>query len=280
MRKLAGGVYVEGSYPGVTLGALVSERGIVMIDTPLRLEDGRSWQKELREKGGGGDRLLISLDSHPDRTLGARVMDSLVLAHQAVADAFSQRPAIFKAQVAESGAEWETCTGLSGTRWSPPRLLYSKSATLFWGDTPLVVEHHPGPEKGSSWVVFPELKIVFVGDHVVVKQPPFLANANLKAWREALDLLLSKEYEAYKIVGGRGGMAAEKDIRDLQKFLSTVQKNLERLAKRKSSPEATKKLVDKLLVGFNPPAKSKILYSQRLKYGLYHCYSRSYHSAR
>lgn len=280
MKKLAGGVYVEGSYPGVTLGALVSDQGIVMIDAPLRLEDGRNWQNQLREKGGGGDRLLISLDSHPDRTLGAKALESLVLAHRAVADAFSQRPAIFKAQVTESGADWETCTGLSGIRWSPPQLMYTKDTTLFWGGTTLVVEHHPGPEIGSSWVVFPELKIVFVGDHVVVKQPPFLANADLKAWREALDLLLSKEYEGYKIIAGRGGLASEKGIRELQKFLTGVQKNLERLSKRKSSPDATKKLVDKLLVSLNTPAKYKNFFTQRLTYGLYHCYSRFYHSAK
>lgn len=278
MKKLADGVFLESAYPGVTLGALVSKKGIVMIDAPVRPEDGRAWQKALREKSGGSDRLLINLDSHPDRTLGVHAVESRVLAHQAVTAAFNLRPAVFKAQAIESGAEWETCTGLSGTRWVPPELMYSKQIWLHWGTFVVQVEHHPGPEPGSSWVIIPEFKIVFVGDLVVAGQPPFLANSDIKAWGQALNLLLSKEYEGYKVIGGRGGVVAEKDIQSLGKFLSTVDKQLQRLAKREYPPQATEKLIDKLLAGLDTPAKHKTFYTQRLKYGLYQCYIRNYYS--
>lgn len=278
MKKLADGVFLERAYPGVTLGALVSAKGIVMIDAPVRPEDGRAWQKALQEKTGGSEKLLINLDSHPDRTLGVQAVESRVLAHQTVAAAFNNRSTIFKAQAIESGAEWETCTGLSGTRWVPPELMYSKQIWLHWGPSGIKVEHHPGPELGSSWVILPELKIVFVGDLVVVGQPPFLENCDLKAWGQALDLLLSKEFEGFKIIGGRGGVLAEKDIQSLGKFLSTVDKQLQRLAKREHTPQATEKLVEKLLAGLETPAKHKKFYTQRLKYGLYHCYIRHYYS--
>jgi hypothetical protein len=51
---------------------------------------------------------------------------------------------------------------------------------------------------------------------------------------------------------------------------------MERLGKRKASPEETEKMVAKILANSESPAKYKDLYSQRLKYGLYHYYARNY----
>ena len=64
MKKVASGVYIEDSYPGVTIGAVVLEKGIVLIDAPLRPDDGYAWQNSLRELGNSPNRLLVNLDSH------------------------------------------------------------------------------------------------------------------------------------------------------------------------------------------------------------------------
>jgi glyoxylase-like metal-dependent hydrolase (beta-lactamase superfamily II) len=276
MKKILTGIYIENSYPGVTVGALVFPKGTILIDAPILPDDGHAWLKALHEEGGGDNRLLVNLDSHPDRTLGARAMEATVIAHEAVSKVFEQRPSIFKAQVSESGAEWEACTGLSGLRWVSPNIAFTEKSKLEWGDDDVFVEHHPGPEKGASWVVLPGRGAVFVGDAVPVKQPPFLARANPETWMEELDLLLSSEYKDYKIISGRGGLVKEKDIRDLRKFLGNVHKQLQRLARRKSSPQATEKLVDKLLVSIEAPAKNRTFFAQRLKFGLSRCYSHTY----
>lgn len=279
MRKIVSGVYFEEAYPGVTLGAVALPKGVVMIDAPLRPGDGGAWQKTIREIGGGSNRFLVNLDPHPDRTLGVRIMDSTVLAHEAAAEVSYQRPAIFKAQVVESGAAWEMCTGLSGIRWLPPDIVYTDRASLHLEGTEVVAEYHPGPEAGASWLVLPEKKVAFIGDAVPVKQPPFLANADLDAWTETLDLLLSKEYKEYKLVSGRGGLVGEKEIRDVRRFIKNVDRQLERLSKRRASPQATDKMVETLLATIESPAKYRNFYSQRLQYGLYHYYARHYCSS-
>jgi len=278
MRKISAGVYIEGAYPGVTLGALVFPDGVILIDAPISPDDGRAWQKAVRELKGGSMRLLINLDSHPDRTLGARFANGSVLAHEETAKVFAHRSAIFKAQIVESGAEWENCSGLSGIRWLPPNLIFTEQTKIHLDDKNILVEHHPGPEVGASWVILPEKKVVFVGDTVLAKQPPFLANAKLDSWVETLDLLLSKEYKGYKIVSGRGGLVGEKEIRNMRRFLKNIEKQLERLSKRKAAPQATEKLVDKLFSSLESPAKYRKMYSQRLRYGLYHCYAKCYSS--
>ena len=279
MRKVASGVYMENAYPGVTLGALVLADGLVMIDAPLNPDDARAWQQTLRELDGGPGRLLINLDSHPDRTIGARFMESAIMAQEATASAFTQRPTIFKAQITDSGAEWENSTGLSGIRWQPPNLVFTDNARIHWDDSEVIVEHHPGPEKGACWVVLPQQKVVFVGDTVVTKQPPFLAEADLEGWVEALEQLLSKGFTGFKIISGRGGQVGEKDVRNMMRFIKNADKQLDRIAKRKASPHATEKLIEKLLATIDSPAKYRNFYIERLRYGLYHYYAKNHYSS-
>ena len=276
MKKLAEGVYLEDSYPGVLLGAVVSEQGTIMIDAPLRPDDGRAWQNQLRALSKGADRLLVSLDAHPDRTLGTRIMDSAILSHKATSEIFKQRPAVFKGQNDNSGAEWENCSGLSGLRWLHPHLVYTEQVQLHWLASEVLVKHFPGPESGASWLLIPDQKILFVGDAVVMKQPPFLANANLPAWLDTLNMLLSKEYKDYKIISSRGRSVNEKNIRNMRKALSDLHRRLERMSKRRYNPEDTKTLIPKLLTTFESPAKYKLEHTQRLSYGLQRYFQRTY----
>ncbi len=276
MKQIVKGVYLEDIYPGVMVGAIVLKKGIILIDAPPRPDDGRAWLASLRRLGEGGDRLLINMDAHPDRTLGARIMETTVLAQDGTADIFRQRPAIFKSQQADSGAEWEDCNGLSGIRWLQPHLVYSKQAHLHWDKQEVLIEHHPGPEKGASWVIMPECQLVFVGDAVVIDQPPFLANANMDTWLENLDLLLSDQYKDYTIISSRGGVVGENHIRNLRKLLKDIQKRLDRMGKRKSPPMNTERLISRVVAACEVKPQYQEQHTQRVRYGLYHYYARNY----
>lgn len=275
MKKITSEVYIEDSYPGVIVGAVLTGTGTIFIDAPLRPDDGREWLAAIRELQTGTERTLVYLDSHPDRTLGGRAMDSTIIAHEAVGKVFEDRPSIFKAQVPESGTAWETCTGLSGIRWASPNLGFTTHLQIHSGENKIFLEHHPGPQKGAAWLVLPEEGVVFVGDLITVRQPPFLANADLQAWDQSLELL-SSNYEEYDILSSREGKINERSIKDMRKFLGNVNKQLERLARRKSAVENVEKMVDKLLSSFSFSARYRNQYYQRLLYGLQHCYSKQY----
>jgi glyoxylase-like metal-dependent hydrolase (beta-lactamase superfamily II) len=276
MKKITSSVYIEDSYPGVIVGVVMTDAGMVLVDAPLRPEDGREWLADVRSKKAGVERTLVYLDSHPDRTLGGRSLESTIIAHEAVGKVFEDRPSIFKAQVPESGTEWETCTGLSGIRWAPPNLAFTKQLSLYSGGTEIILEHHPGPDDGAAWLVLPEDRVVFVGDLITVKQPPFLSRADLDAWDQSLELLSSEPYQEYTIIGSREGKLNERSIKDMRKFIGNVQKQMERLSKRKSAVENVEKLVDKLLGSFDFSTRYRNQYYQRMLYGLQHLYSKQY----
>lgn len=276
MQQIERGIYYEDSYLGVTLGGLVFSHGTIMIDAPLRADEARSWRSALLNQRGGSNRLLINLDAHPDRTLGARSMECTVVAHQKTAQVFRNRPTIFKGQNVETGSIWENYTDAIGVRWANPDITFTERMSLHWGGPEVIIEHHPGPAVGATWVLIPDAKVAFIGDAVVLDQPPFLANADLGTWLETLDLLRST-YKNYVIISSRGGPVPIEAVRSQIKYMEKVNKALERLANKNAPPEATESLVASLASDFSSPSiELKEKYAQRLRYGLMQYYLRSY----
>lgn len=277
MKQLEPGIYYEDSYPGVTLGAIILPEGIIFIDAPLRAEDARAWRAALLNKANTSHRVLVNLDAHPDRTLGARALESTIVAHQKTAHVFRNRPSVFKGHNLDSGAEWEVSNDVVGSRWAPPDITFTDRLLFHWGDPEVILEHHPGPAAGSIWVIIPSSRVIFVGDTLPADQPPFLASADLPAWIESLDTLVAS-YRDYSILSGRGGLVLIDAVRAQLRYLKNLVKGLERLAKRNAPPEKTEDLIPKLLADISLPADRREHYIQRLRHGLYHYYSRHYRS--
>ncbi len=279
MQPINHNVYIEDHFVGVTLGVINTTRGLIQIDAPPSPEDARSWRAALMNLSGGMDRVLINLDAHPDRTIGARAMDCTVIAQEKTAQTFRSRPNTFKAQGDETGSDWEAIPGLGSVRWAPPELSFADQMTLYWSESPLVLEHHPGPANGAIWVVLPNEQIVFVGDLVLKNQPPFLAGANLPKWMDAINLLLRPEYKGWTVISSRGGAVNANVIQNQLDFLKYTRERLEKMADRKAHPDGTEKLIEPLLKRIKSPAARGKQYAQRLRYGLHYYYARRYHSA-
>jgi cyclase len=276
MQEISPHVYIDSSYAGVTLGAINWTHGLILVDAPFRPDDIRSWRAALLNLGGGIDRLLINLDAHFDRTLGVRVMDSTIVAHEKVADIFRNRPVSFKVQNAETGADWELYNGLGSIRWASPDLTFSDSMTIHWDNSPISLEYHPGPASGAIWVVLTEYHVAFIGDAVVPGQPPFLASADLPIWINNLNELLQPAYSNTLLVSGRGGLVTQEDVSTQLNFLQKAHKRLEELAEQKVLPEETERLVPELLQEFQIPEQFETHYRQRLRWGLFQYYARHY----
>jgi len=278
MQQIEQGIVLEDSFLGVTVGALIYPQGIVLVDAPIRPEDTRTWRSAIISGRSSPNRYMVSLDAHPDRTLGARALEAVIVAHQKTAQVFRNRPTIFKGQTIETGAAWETFGDAIGMRWGSPDITFSEQMSLHLGGPEVLFEHHPGPTPGSCWVVAPAARVAFVGDCLVLKQPPFLAQADLPAWLANLDLL-AKDYADFRIISGRGGLAQAGDIDAMRALLQDVLERMEKLAERNASPEATQEIVPALMAQYSGSSKLHELYATRLRYGLHQCYARRYRPA-
>ncbi|HWQ83001.1 MAG TPA: hypothetical protein VN363_00450 [Anaerolineales bacterium] len=277
MRQIQRGIYFEDSYLGVTLGGLVYAHGTIMIDAPLRPEDARSWRSTLLNQRGGSNRLLVNLDSHPDRTLGARSLECAIVTHQKAANVFRTRPSIFKGQSMEMGAMWEDYDDAIGLRWANPDATFTDTMSLHWGGPEIVLESHPGPAIGAIWTTIPEEKVVFIGDAVVLNQPPFLADVEFPAWLEALNHL-EQAYADFIIISSRGGLVTLDQVQEQIDYLQKAQQLIQQYIDTKVQPEAMEELIPELIQGFTFPNRWREKYQQRLRYGLYQYHSHHYGS--
>lgn len=278
MQTLAQQVFIEDQYPGVTLGAIALPHGLIQIDAPPSPEDGRSWRAAMLGLNSGVERLLVNLDLHPDRTLGARSMDCTIVANEKTAQAFRNRPNTFKAQGDETGADWESVAGLGSIRWAPPEITFTARMRIEWSGFTVILENHPGPAAGAIWVILPEPKIVFVGDLVLRNQPPFLSRASLPEWIASLEQLMAK-YQDHTIVSGRGGVMPFEAVETQYAQMKTIHEKLEFLANRQANTDEIEALVTPLMTELKIPADRQKQYAQRLSYGLRHYYTRHYNSS-
>ena len=276
MQHIDHGIYYENAHSGATLGAIISSHGTIMIDAPLRAEDGRAWRNTLLNLGSNNNRLLVNLDAHPDRTLGARVMECTIIAHQKTAQVFRGRPSIFKGQNSDSGSEWETYDDAVGTRWAMPDITFSDRLFLHWGTPEIILEHHPGPTPGAIWVIVPSARVVFVGDAVLAEQPPFLASADLPEWLGSLEVLQAG-YENYTIISGRGGPVPFQTVHTQYEHLKHILKLLDKTARRDAPSDSTETLIPALLADLSYPASMEEQYAQRLRHGLAQYFTHHYH---
>ncbi len=278
MYEVEPGIYYTEAYPGPTLGAVVLPHGIIFIDAPLRPEDGDTWKSNILNRSHGViHKLLMNLDSHPDRTIGAKAMKCSVIAQQKAAEKIYEHAAIFRGQLPESGSEWEKYPETNGLRWSPPSMTYTKQIKLHWGEPTTLIEHHPGPCPGASWVIVPDRKVVFVGDAALYNAPPFLAHAHLPSWLGALETLTGPDFENFTIISGRGGPVPQPTLNKQHKSLKKLQKRIEKLAKKNAPPEAVSDLAPALLEDFTTDTEQHDYHLQRLRYGLYQYYMKHCH---
>lgn len=277
MYEVEPGVYYTEDYPGPSIGAVVMPRGILFIDAPLRPEDGVIWKSTLLNRSRGViHKLLVYLDSHPDRTIGAKAMLCPAIAQRKAAERLSEHGAIFRGQLPESGSEWEKYPETDGLRWSPPDMTYTKRIKFHWGEPTTWLEHHPGPCPGSSWVIVPDRKVVFVGDTALYNAPPFLAYANLPKWLESLEELTGPDFKDFTIISGRGGSVPQPVLEKQYKILKKLLKRIEKLAKKNAPPEAVADLASVILEDFSPEEGEEESHLQRLRHGLYQYYMKHY----
>ena len=80
MREISKDIYIETKFSGVVVGAINSPRGLILIDAPFRIEEVKEWRNALIDIYDSAERVLVNLDTHLDRTLGVKGMDSAVIA--------------------------------------------------------------------------------------------------------------------------------------------------------------------------------------------------------
>ncbi len=276
MVEIAKDVFLETDFSGVAVAAIKLKHGLILVDSPFRVEDQRAWRSSLNGLDGSLDRLLVILDAHVDRTLGIRAMESVVAGHANAVEIMRGRSSSFRGQGIATGAEYETFELPSNIRWMTPDMTYTESFFVHWDEGPVVLSHHPGVHTAATWLQYDVEKILFVGDSVMLNQPPFLEWSDLAVWIEDLKLLLSDTFKGYTIIGSRNGVVKCKSVEKWMNYLVNLKATIDEIVNKNGGIQDIIAEVPGLLKKLNFNKSLSNLYMTRLTWGLEAYYQRHF----
>ena len=276
MVEIAENVFIEESYPRVVLGIIKLDQGTVAIDSPFLIEDVQFWRAKFRHLGSGMESLLLLLDPHIDRTLMAQAMETDVIVHENAAAILSNRSVSSKSNELEIGPDWTHTELPQGVRFIKPHFTFSKNVIIHWGKDPLMISHMSGAHLAGSWLIYDAQKVVFIGDSVVIDQPPFLAKADLQNWLKDLEWLLSDRFEGYQIVSGRNGVIQRDSVEKMKAFLVETKGRIDELTNQETPLSGVSDLSSQLLKKMSFDTDKRDRYFLRLTRGLEQYINRYY----
>ncbi len=276
VQEIADGVLVETAFRGVTIGAVRTDMGYVLIDTPAFPNDARQWHDRLREYADLPICAVVMLDAHRDRMLGPSWYKPFqLIAHTATHKAVTALAGTYVSTLANllTSSPAEQTSLLTG-KILKPTVTFTERMRLRLGKTVLELSHQPGPAQGSIWVYLAERGILFAGDSVVVETPPYLNSPYSQEWVESLKTL-RRDMRNVTIVPGRGDVITDQDVTEpLLKFLQLARERVQSLYETQSALSDTARIIHELLALFPPPLEFDLeVVQQRVRTGLQFIYN-------
>ncbi len=268
MQEIAENVFIEKRYPRVVLGLIKLKHGVVMVDCPFQIEDVQMWKTKARQVSSGLKRFLLLLDAHIDRTMMVKAMETDVVSHEDAVDTLRNQSAASKNQELEIGPGWTHSDLPSGARIFHPHMTFTEELRVHWDDNPLLISHTSGAHFAGTWLTYDQQRVVFVGDSVIIDQPPFFTHADLSTWIKDLDLLSSNRYENYKIISGRNGLIHPESVRKFSALLNEIKNLVEELTKQALPLAGVPELTSYIMRKSNFDPRRWDQYCHRLSWGL------------
>lgn len=192
-------IYVETRRIGAVVGYIVTDDGVVMIDSPQVPTDAVAWRKEIESKGT--IRYLINTEPHADHFTGNFFFHVPVIAHEKTRQVILAKD---MSPVLKSTAEMDKngASLLQNYRVNAPSITFTERLNLYLGKLSFILIFLQGHSPGEISVFIPEERVVFTGDNVFGKVQTLLHDADPFAWLESLEKI--SELDVDYIVPGHG----------------------------------------------------------------------------
>jgi cyclase len=275
MKQIAPNIFVHDGYRGVTVGCIVTDAGVICIDSPMLPADARDWGAQIAKHTDQPVRFVVLTDAHRDRILGVQYLGGAVVAHESAWEKMKSFGDAFRQQAADSvapcGAE-AAAEVASDLRIVLPQITFVDTLALHIGSRPVFIRHVGGATPGSAWVHLPQSNVLFMGDLLTVNTHPWVAESDLATWLELLGQVQHKDFAAKVIVPGRGGPARKVALASMVGYLNAMRVRVQALIRARKPRADTAQLVPEFLARYPVSEGDRECVQRRIKAGLDHLY--------
>ncbi len=201
---------------------LVSDQGILVVDTGLNAQEGRKLLDEIRKVSQAPVRWIVNTHYHPDHRGGNSVVGP---------DAVIISTAFTREQMPNSAPDY----ALNET-------IGAKGLTLYVGGHEVRI-YHPGPAhtRGDLIVYFPREHAIATGDLFLTNSCPAMDDGDMENWIAALDQMLALPVE--HVVPGHFELATKNELQHFRNYLADLRDQVARMHANGLSLDRVQKLL-------------------------------------
>lgn len=192
--------YISNNDSSANSTFLVSEQGILVVDTGLNAEEGHKLLAEIRKFSPAPVRWIVNTHYHPDHRGGNGVVgpDAAIISTEYTRERMGDKGATTGPAVAPRG-----------------------ELKLYVGGHEVRI-YHPGPAhtRGDLVVYFPDQRALATGDLFLTNSCPAMDDGDLENWIAALDQMLALPLE--NVVPGHFEVAGVKELRRFRNYLAAL----------------------------------------------------------
>ncbi len=201
MREIARNVFIETGKLGSNNTMILTEAGVVLVDSPHKPTDAVAWRREVEARGKV--LYLINTDHHIDHTMGNAFLPGTIVAHEGTRRRLAENAPTLDFMIDLLGTiDPEGITLMEGYSLRLPTITVNDRMTLHCGDATIELSHHRGHTANNLMVHVPEQSILISGDLVCEAGLPAFVDAYLFDWLAAVEHILEMDVE--RIVPGHG----------------------------------------------------------------------------
>lgn len=187
---------------------LVTDQGILVVDTGLNAQEGRKLLAEIRKVSQTPVRWIVNTHYHPDHRGGNSVVGP---------DAIIISTAFTRSKTANSTQEN-----------SVNETIGPKGLVLYIGGHEIQI-YHPGPAhtQGDLIVYFPDEHAIATGDLFLINSCPAMDDGDMENWISALDHMLALPVE--RAIPGHFELATKSDLQRFRNYLADLRDQVARM---------------------------------------------------
>ncbi len=267
--EIGPGIYAMRGTRGANVGAVITDEGIILVDTPLVPQEAWIWRDFLKDVSGGKPFLyIINTDHHRGHIVGNQWFDCPVIAHHVAwrymrgyRDNFKHRVRqLFKRRP-------EVMAQLHDIRIILPEITFLDRFTIFKGGRQVRIIHIGGHTPATSIVHVPDADVVFAGDLVTRGEHPFMTQANSKEWLDGLTLI--RRLHPKVVVPGHGEVGGPEITEPISKYLRYIRSQVRsHLRAGHSKVDTANEIAPELLPWFPIPKYRRPKITQQIKQGI------------
>jgi cyclase len=202
---------------------LVSDQGILVVDTGLNAQEGGKLLEQIRKISPAPVRWIVNTHYHPDHRGGNSVVGP---------EAVIISTAFTRAHAAPSAHDYAVNETVG-----------PKGLTLYLGGHEVRI-YHPGPAHtlGDLIVYFPDEHAIATGDLFLNNSCPAMDEGDMENWIVALDQILALPVE--HVVPGHFELAGKDELRRFRNYLADLRDQVGRMHRHGVPLDRVEKLLD------------------------------------